>query len=281
MATGLETFRAAHRRLLEELYGEVRAEAPGLDQAVFAAALWRTVEKAGIAAGDLPAYLRGLRLADLALAAACVAGGEAAWARLQDKTRAPLRAAGRALAGDRGEELADGLLGELFAARETKLASYGGRSSLVGWLRAVLYQTFVDRFRSEKRLSQLDPDGPEPAAPPEPDPVERDEYAGMASRALDQALKALPPRQKLLLDFYYFHNLTLREAAALVKVHEATASRELDRARTALRQSLTEILRREHRLGDAEIQRCLLAAVEGGLELRKDWGARKATPERS
>jgi hypothetical protein len=64
-------------------------------------------------------------------------------------------------------------------------------------------------------------------------------------------------------------------------VHEATASRELDRARAALRQSLVEILRREHRLDDEEVRRCLLAAVEGGLEVRKDWAARSAAPERS
>ena len=53
--------------------------------------------------------------------------------------------------------------------------------------------------------------------------------------------------------------------------------------RAALRKSLTEILRSEYRLGDEEIRRCLLAAVEGdgGLEFEKDWGARNPAPERS
>ena len=281
MGSGPESFRTVHRRLIEQLYHEVRGEAPGLDQESFATLLGRSVQKAGVPDHNVTAYLRGLRLADLAVAAACVGGSEAAWARFMEKTREPLRAAGRAIGGDRGEEIADGLFGELYAARQTKLLSYGGRSSLLGWLRAVLYQSFVDRFRSEKRLVPMDPDGPEPAAPAIPDHVEQSESAGIANRALEQALAALPPRQKLLLDFYYFHGLTLREAAALVKVHEATASRELDRARAALRQSLTEILRREHRLDDEEVRRCLLAALEGGLEVRKDWAARSAAPERS
>ncbi len=281
MGSGPESFRTVHRRLVEQIYHEVRADAPGLELEAFATLLGRSVQKAGVADQGVPAYVRGLRLADLALAAACIGGSEAAWAKFMDKAREPLRAAGRALGGDRGEEIADGLFGELYAARQTKLLSYGGRSSLLGWLRAVLYQAYVDRFRSEKRLVAMDPDGPEPAAPPASDPVEQNEYAAITGRALDQALAALPPRQKLLLDFYYFHGLTLREAAALVKVHEATASRELDRARAALRQSLTEILRREHRLGDEEIRHCLLAAVEGGLQVRKDWAARSAAPERS
>src|SRR5689334_15514738 len=123
MGSGLESFRAEHRRLIAELYGGVRAEVPGLEENVWAAALWRSVEKSGTAAPQMAAYLRGLRLADLALAAACVAGSEAAWAKMLDKTRAPLRAAGRALAGDRGEELADGLFGDLYTLRDTKLAS--------------------------------------------------------------------------------------------------------------------------------------------------------------
>jgi RNA polymerase sigma-70 factor (ECF subfamily) len=281
MGSGPPSSRAAQQRLIEQLFQEVRGTVPGLDVEGFAQALWRSVEKAGVAGGDVPAYLRGLRLPDLALAAACVSGSETAWAQLLAKTREPLRAAGRAMAGDRGEELADSLFGELYAARQTKLLSYAGRSSLTGWLRAVLYQAYVDRFRSERRLVQMDPDGPEPPAPPAPDPVEQGESRAIAARALERALAALPPRQKLLLDFYYFHGLTLREAAALVKVHEATASRELDRARAALRTSLTEILRREHRLNDEEVRRCLLEAVESGLEVRKDWSARSAAPERS
>ena len=61
-------------------------------------------------------------------------------------------------------------------------------------------------------------------------------------------MRALPPRQKLLLDFYYTRNLTLREAAKLVGVHEATASRELDRARAALKAQMTDILRRERQM---------------------------------
>lgn len=85
----------------------------------------------------------------------------------------------------------------------------------------------------------------------------------------ETALGRLPPRQKLLLDFYYFHGLTLREAAALVGVHEATASRELDRARSQLRQTLTSILKQEHRLEEDEVRRCLYQAAQGSLEIRR------------
>jgi RNA polymerase sigma-70 factor, ECF subfamily len=271
MALSLQAFRSSHGGLIGELYAEVNTTPRAtleLARDVFESALWRSVEKSGVAEACIPQYLRGLRVTDLALAAACAAGSEAAWQTLLSTMRAPLRAAGRAMAGDAGEELADSLFGELYASRHSKLGSYAGRSSLAGWLRAVLRQTWIDRLRAGKRLQPMNEDAPEPAAPATPDPVERTETISIARRALDQAMESLPPRQKLLLDFYYFHGLNLRESAGLVGVHEATASRELDRARGALKVRLTEILRAEHHMDDDAVRTCLLEAVEKGLDWR-------------
>src|SRR5580658_5473719 len=172
MGVSLQDFRIAHDRVIAELH-EIARTTVTIEREAFGVALWRSVEKSGVTEARVPAYLRGLRVADLALAAACVAGSDAAWQTLLCTMRAPLRAAGRAMAGDGGEELADALFGELYAAREAKLGSYAGRSSLAGWLRAVLHQTWIDRLRSGKRLQQLDEDAHEPAAPATPDPVEQ------------------------------------------------------------------------------------------------------------
>ena len=252
-------------RLTDELYREAQASAAGCPREAFAAALLRSAAKAGVAEERLETYLRGLRLRDLALATACIAGSESAWKTLLETMRGPLRAAGRALSGagpgESGEELADALFSELYAARETRLASYAGRSSLAGWLRAVLHQTWIDRVRASKRLVSLEEemvDPPAPAARQDTEAVEQKETARIARAAYDCALSALPARQKLLLDFYYVNNLTLREAAALVGVHEATASRELDRARRALKQELTRILARDHGLDEQAAASLLL-----------------------
>ncbi len=230
----------------------------GLDAETFTRALWRSVDKAKVAETKIDSYVSGLRHADLALAAACAAGSESAWETLVRTMRGPLRAAGRAMAGDEGEELADGLFSELYTARERKFGAFGGRSSLAGWLRAVLRQTWIDRLRAAKRTVQMDENAPEPAAPPEPDAAEQAQTASIARGVLERSLKLLPPRQKLLLDFYYSHNLTLREAAKLVGVHEATASRELDRARAALKSRMTGLLRQEHGMDERAAEACLL-----------------------
>ena len=59
-------------------------------------------------------------------------------------------------------ELADSLYADLYGTttrdgqRISKLASYTGRGSLEGWLRTVMAQEFVNRFRRQRRLVSLD-----------------------------------------------------------------------------------------------------------------------------
>jgi DNA-directed RNA polymerase specialized sigma24 family protein len=61
-------------------------------------------------------------------------------------------------------------------------------------------------------------------------------------RALSQSVQELPAEDRLLVKLYYFDNLRLREAGAVLGVHEATASRRLTRIQTDLRKRVTEIL---------------------------------------
>lgn len=266
----LAEFRTRHRRLLEYFYALTPASVWGLNQEKLDAALYGSWQKHGGGAG-FDEYSKAIKFEDLALATGCSLGLERAWQKFYEQTRVALRAAGRSLAGSRGEELADALFGELYEQRE-RLASFAGRSSLAGWLRAVLYQNYVDLLRREKKQESLEEreeaGAAEPAAAALRDGAEQAQYERIAQTALNAALGQLPSRQKLLLDFYYFHGLTLREAAALVGVHEATASRELDRARGQLRTTLEEILRREHRLGEKEVRHCLYRAAQGRLEVR-------------
>ena len=52
------------------------------------------------------------------------------------------------------------------------------------------------------------------------------------------------------------HDLTLAQTAALLGEHESSASRNLARARTAIRECVTRTLRREYRFSDDQIDQC-------------------------
>ena len=62
---------------------------------------------------------------------------------------------------------------------------------------------------------------------------------------------------RLLMKLYYFDGLRLREAGAVLGVHEATASRRLTRIHGEVRRQVEEILMKEHGWTKSEASRSL------------------------
>jgi RNA polymerase sigma factor (sigma-70 family) len=169
-----------------------------------------------------------------------------------------LRGSGRA-DNARAEELADSLYAELYGVRSSAVGRrkslfqyFHGRSKLSTWLRAVLAQKQVDLFRTSGRTVSLEAEmegeaprelaGRTEAVPADPD---RERYIGRFERALSTALANLAPRERMILACYYVDQLTLAEIGRLLREHESTVSRHLERLRRALREGVTQALRRE------------------------------------
>jgi len=196
--------------------------------------------------GNSPEFVRSLRLDDLVLARACARGNEAAWEVLVRTYREKLYRAARAVAPVESvaRELADSVYADLFGTRVdkdgrriSKLESYLGRGSLEGWLRMVLAQEYVNRFRAERRFvgfaEAIDcrPHG-EDAAP---------ENAKLA-RATDAALAAISSEERFLLAAYYLDGRTLAEMGRMLCVHESTISRRLEKILAGLRKKIVRKL---------------------------------------
>ena len=231
---------------------------------------------------EVQIYLKSLHLEDLALACACGQGTEAAWEFFVAHFRQELRTAARAIlrtsgAGDdaRADELADSLYAELYGVSPTRSGRrkslfeyFHGRSKLSTWLRAVLAQRHVDLLRTGWRTVSLEAEedearreitagshadlrvnkwSPQPltrhtdSPPADPD---RERYLARFDKALSAALAALAPRERLLLACYYVDRLTLAEIGRILREHESTASRQLERTRRELREVVTQTLLR-------------------------------------
>jgi RNA polymerase sigma factor (sigma-70 family) len=74
-------------------------------------------------------------------------------------------------------------------------------------------------------------------------------------QALTRAIQDLAAEDRLLVKLYYFDNLRLREAGAVLGVHEATASRRLTRIQTDLRKRVAKILIEERGWTQAETEK--------------------------
>jgi RNA polymerase sigma factor (sigma-70 family) len=167
-----------------------------------------------------------------------------------------------------------------------KLAYYSGCGSLGGWLRAVVGQLAVDRHRKSARLVQteeatdFDRLAQEPheetdnftvAAAPDPErALAGRQTAESLERALADAIAALDAEDRLLIKLYYFDDLRLREAGAVLGVHEATASRRLTRLHGEVRKSVEAFLIKEHGWTKQETARSLSdAATHLDTDLRR------------
>lgn len=226
------------------------------------------------------AFVRGLQLEDLALAAACLAGRDAAWEHLVLTHRQTLyRAAQRLLPPEAAREVADGLWTELYGLDATKadrrslLGYFHGRSPIGAWLRVVVAQRVVDRSRVEKRTTSLDDEEHAPAAPStpavEPDP-ERLRFATLIARMLTLAVGALDARERIRLALYYAQGLTLAQIGKTFGEHEATVSRKLDKTRRQLRADIERRLIDDEKLSPAQVARCFECAMDDvGVDLAK------------
>jgi RNA polymerase sigma-70 factor len=259
------------RKTIASLYRSAGAARWDLAEEDFASVLARSVAGRfpdGAGERETNEYVNGLRHADLALAVACEKGHAGAWEHFVDAYRPVLQRAASALLRDdsRGKELADSLWAELWGLEErdgrrrSRLAYYHGRSSLAGWLRALVAQRHVDLLRAERRTEPLEareaevPDGRTPPLDGA-DPARRG-LAAIFREALLAVLGLLAPRDRLRLSLYYRKGLTLAEIGRVFGEHESSASRKLERIRRGIRRDVERRLRRDHGLDEARIASC-------------------------
>jgi RNA polymerase sigma-70 factor (ECF subfamily) len=232
-----------------ELYREAGAKKFGLTQQDFIVILQEVAAKylhADVGPSEILELLASLRVEELALARACAQGHENAWELFLSRYREKLYRAAYAIAQEdsAARDLADSLYADLYGTRTTdgrrisKLNSYTGRGSLEGWLRAVLAQEYVNRYRCQHRLVSLDEQteaGVQFQAE-EPDPAQALDVR--VEEATDQALASLPAEDKFILAGYYLDGRTLAEIACMLGVHESTISRKLEKITSSARKSI-------------------------------------------
>ena len=237
-------------------------------------------------------FIDKLQADDLCLIVACEQGNQKAWTDLVERFSATVRSAARSASSNEegAEDLAQSIWAELHGLRVRedgkpagKLAYYSGRGSLAGWLRAVVAQLAIDQHRKQSRLVQTEEDadfdrinqhGQDEStwsghgASPNPELQISAKLAGVQmQKALAESVKQMSAEDRLLVKLYYFDGLRLREAGAVLGVHEATASRRLTRIHADLRQQVERLLIEQEGWTQSETAR---AFSEVALNLEAD-----------
>ena len=231
-------------------------------------------------------FLASLNCDDLCLALACAKGDNEAWEDFIRDYRGFLSSIARTMTSDpaAADQLADSAFADLYGLRESggarvsKFSFYSGRGSLKGWLRAVVFQLSADNHRQVSRYVQTE----------EPDDIERmvsvmpekgktngevsfvrDRYKTAIAESLGKAISQLESRDRLLLTYYYYDEMTLREIGKIFNVHEATISRWLVKVQKRARKLVEKSLMQDQKFNRREVTEAIeLAAEQLDVEVR-------------
>ena len=169
-----------------------------------------------------------------------LAGSQSAFEQIVTRYQRPVISLIARTTGDR--TLAEDLAQETFVKAFRNLAAFDTTRRLSSWLFRIAHNTAIDALRRSgpppgSTDTQLVPasGAQEPAIPPVPDPVERQEL----SRALEAALAALRPDQRAAIVLRYENGLSFNEIGAVLGVPEPTARSHVHRARKDLARLLT------------------------------------------
>lgn len=287
-----QDFISRHKKAIGALWKSV-ATPYGVSEREFSERLAAiALRDSGNGAGNGKDLLAAIKAQELCLAIACEKGDEAAWRTFETEYRHTMHGAARVLTKDEAEsdDLVQFVFGELYGIRMdgerriSKLSHYSGRGSLGGWLRAVVYQCFIDRKRQTARFEQVEEveefdrlanasaaytNGKVGATVTQPDQIEDVRLRKATEEAMTRAFAAMDPKDRLLLNHYYFDDLTLREIGLLMNVHEATICRWLARAQKEVKRKTEEILQKNYGLRRAEVAECLEIAARTEMDVRK------------
>jgi RNA polymerase sigma-70 factor (ECF subfamily) len=248
-ATGLP---AGIRDVAAELHAKCAAVQFGVSCDHLAGILAEVFQKYAGASAQPREFCSSLKIEELVLARACAAGNERAWEVFMARYREKLYEMGLHITREdsAARELSDSLYAELYGTvtrdgvRVSKLSFYTGRGSLEGWMRTVMAQEHVNRYRRQKREVSLEEETEEGAQFASP---ESEEVAAVDPRlesATDEALAALSPEERFILAAYYLDDRTLADIARMLGVHESTICRKLEKLAKSLRKQIVAGLAR-------------------------------------
>jgi RNA polymerase sigma-70 factor (ECF subfamily) len=237
------------------VYEKSRGQIFGLTREQFDGILGEIARKylpVDAAQSEIRELYTSLRVEELALARACALGHEHAWEVFLTRYREKLYDVAGYITKESSaaRELADSIYAELYGTatrdgqRASKLASYTGRGSLEGWLRTVMAQEHINRYRRQRRLVSLDEETEEGIQFASAESEAAIAVDPRVEAAVDEVLVALPSEDRFVLASYFLDERTLAQIARTLGVHESTISRKLDKLAKSLRKQILASLGR-------------------------------------
>jgi RNA polymerase sigma factor (sigma-70 family) len=129
------------------------------------------------------------------------------------------------------DEEARDILQDGFIKIFENLANYKHEGSFEGWIRRIIVNTALEKYREKHSLYRVDDidDIPEPDA----DPYNED-YSGLEAGDLLDIIRELPPKYRMVFNLFAIEGYSHKEIGKMVNISEGTSKSNLSRARAIL-----------------------------------------------
>jgi RNA polymerase sigma-70 factor (ECF subfamily) len=136
----------------------------------------------------------------------------------------------------RDEDEAADFLQDVFVKAYTALASFQGRSLFSTWLLRIAYNTAINSKKRRREHESLDEEGPYEGDPG----ADRSHFREEAAREVRSAIAALPPKQALCVELFFYYDLKYSEISEVTGFPVNTIKSHVFRAKRSLRETLGE-----------------------------------------
>ncbi|HOU95540.1 MAG TPA: RNA polymerase sigma factor [Bacteroidales bacterium] len=133
------------------------------------------------------------------------------------------------------DEEARDILQDGFIKIFQNLQNYKFEGSFEGWMRRIVVNTALEKFRARHNLYRVD--DIDPADEPEAEP-ENEDYAGLEAADLLYIIRELPPKYRMVFNLYAIEGYSHKEISQMLNISEGTSKSNLSRARSILQKKV-------------------------------------------
>jgi RNA polymerase sigma-70 factor (ECF subfamily) len=138
---------------------------------------------------------------------------------------------------------AEDILQEGFVRVFTKIKQFEFKGSFEGWMRRIMVNTALEKFRKHDRLYPVE----EMSAYESTEWVE-ETISSITANELMKMIQELPPRYKMVFNLYAIEGYSHLEIGAMMDISEGTSKSNLSRARMILQKKVIDNFGAEKRI---------------------------------
>lgn len=143
---------------------------------------------------------------------------------------------------------AEDILQEGFVRVFTKIRQFEFKGSFEGWMRRIMVNTALEKFRKNDRLYPV-----EEMKNYESTETVEETISSITADELMKIIQELPPRYKMVFNLYAIEGYSHVEIGEMMSISEGTSKSNLSRARMILQKRVTELFGTERNFVDKAI----------------------------